>query len=183
MAVPLISLGSILLLGLAWPQATVLGCIAAATAPTAGLDVVAQLTGGSSPRRRFADLLLGITALDDVWALQLFGIGLALARAGQGNDPSPLLPLLWACRDLGGGALVGLAVGLPAALLTGRIREGQPMLLEALGIVLLCGGLAAHFEVSDLVTAMVMEAVAAGSGPWAWRWWPPTSLGKGPLPC
>ncbi|MCP9928615.1 cation:proton antiporter [Cyanobium sp. CH-040] len=151
----------LMLLGLDWAQATVLGCIAAATAPTAVLDVVAQLTGGSGPRRRFADLLLGITALDDVWALLLFGIGLALARASQGQDPSPLLPLLWACRELGGGALVGLAVGLPAALLTGRIREGQPMLLEALGIVLLCGGLAAQFQVSYLVAAMVMGAVIA----------------------
>lgn len=36
--------------------------------------------------------------------LLLFGIGLALARASQGDDPSPLLPLLWAWRELGGGA-------------------------------------------------------------------------------
>lgn len=155
-----VSLG-LLLLGLAWPLATVLGCIATATAPTTVLDVVNQLAGGSGPRRRFADLLLGITALDDVWALLLFGIGLVLARAGQGDGTSPLLPLLWVCRELGGGALVGLVVGLPAALLTGRIRSGQPMLLEALGIVLLCGGLAVRFDVSYLTAAIAMGAVVA----------------------
>jgi Kef-type K+ transport system membrane component KefB len=149
------------LLGLSWEIATVLGCIAAATAPTAVLDVVSQITADAGPRRRFGDLLLGISALDDVWALLLFGIGLALATAGQGDGGRPLAPLLWAGRDLGGGALVGLAVGLPAALLTGRIRTGQPMLLEALGIVLLCGGLALRFEVSYLVAAMVMGAVVA----------------------
>jgi Kef-type K+ transport system membrane component KefB len=149
------------LIGLDWPLATVLGCIAAATAPTAVLDVVNQLAGAAGPRRRFGDLLLGITALDDVWALLLFGVGLSLAAASQGDGRQTLEFLLGSCRDLGGSALVGVAVGLPAALLTGRIREGQPMLLEALGIVLLCGGLAVHFEVSYLVAAMVMGAVVA----------------------
>ncbi|MEX1317759.1 MAG: cation:proton antiporter [Synechococcaceae cyanobacterium] len=149
------------LMGLSWPLAMGLGCIAAATDPTAVLDVVDQFAAEGGPRRRCGDLLLGITALDDVWALLLFGLGLSMAVAVQGDGNPPLSALLWACRDLGGGALVGLGVGLPAALLTGRIRAGQPMLLEALGIVLLCGGLALHFEVSYLVAAMVMGAVVA----------------------
>lgn len=155
-----VSLG-LLLAGLSWPVAIVLGAVAAGTAPPTVLDVVMQTAGSSGPRRRFGDLLLGIAALDDVWALLLFGIALAVARGTQSGDSQALMALLWVGRDLGGGALVGLAVGLPAALLTGRIREGQPMLLEALGIVLLCGGLAERFEVSYLVAAVVMGAVVA----------------------
>lgn len=57
------------LLGLDWPEAALLGCIASATAPTALLDVLNQMAGRAGPRREFGDLLLGITALDDVWAL------------------------------------------------------------------------------------------------------------------
>jgi Kef-type K+ transport system membrane component KefB len=147
--------------GLGWPMAIALGCIAAATDPTAVLDVVNQFVTADGPRRRCGDLLLGITALDDVWALLLFGLGLSLATAIQGDGDAPLAALLWACRDLGGGVLVGLLVGLPAVLLTGRIREGQPMLVEALGIVLLCGGLALHFAVSYVVAAMVMGTVVS----------------------
>ena len=125
------------------------------------LDVVDQVASRDGPRRKFADLLLGITALDDVWALLLFGIGLALVKASQGDGVTPWVPLLWVSRELLGGALLGVALGIPAAILTGRIRDGQPILLEALGIVLLCGGLAQQLEVSYLVASIAMGAVVA----------------------
>ena len=64
-------------------------------------------------------------------------------------------------REIGGAVLLGLAIGLPAAYLTGRIRPGQPMLIEALGLVFLCGGLAIMLEVSFLIAAMVLGAVIA----------------------
>lgn len=149
----------LVVLGLDPAVALLLGCVAAATDPAAVVDVVKE-QGGGGRRGRFGDLLEGITALDDVWALLLFGICLAVATALQ-QEAHPLAPLLWAGRDVLGGALVGVAVGLPAALLTGRIRPGQPMLLEALGIVLLCGGLALALEVSYLIAAIVMGAVVA----------------------
>lgn len=158
--VVLVALG-LQLLGLAWPLALLLGCMAAATAPAAVLDVVQQCGGEpGSARRRFADLLLGITALDDVWALLLFGLALAVATALQ-NGAEPLLPLAWALREVLGGVVLGGLVGLPAALFTGRIRDGQPMLLEALGIVLLCGGLALQLQVSPLIAAIVLGATIA----------------------
>lgn len=160
LATVLLVAGGLLLTGLPAPMALLLGCVASATAPAAVLDVVEEQGGDSGPRGRFGELLLGITALDDVWALLLFGISLAVATALQ-HGAHPLAPLLWAGRDVFGGALVGAAVGLPAALLTGRLRPGQPILLEALGIVLLCGGLALALEVSHLIAAIVMGAVVA----------------------
>ncbi|MCK5433151.1 MAG: cation:proton antiporter, partial [Gammaproteobacteria bacterium] len=50
-------------------------------------------------------------------------------------------------------------IGLPAAYLTGRIKPGQPILTEALGIVFVCGGLALLLDVSFLIASMVMGAV------------------------
>jgi len=52
-------------------------------------------------------------------------------------------------------------IGLPAAYLTGRVKQGQPILTEALGIVFVCGGLAIWLGVSFLIASMVMGAIIA----------------------
>jgi len=148
-------------LGLIWvgvPKeiAILLGCIASATAPAAILDVVIE-TGYKTPFRR---LLLSIVALDDVWALVLFGIGVSVVTSlnGIGEDTSPIL---LAAKDIGGAVILGVLIGIPASYFTGRIRQGQPILTEALGIVFVCGGLAIWLEVSFLITSMVLGAVIA----------------------
>ena len=144
------------LLGLPLAAALLLGCVAAATAPAATLDVL--LVHGSEGR--FARLLAAIVAIDDAWALILFSLG--LAAIGLMNGESQLLAALQAVGwDIGGAVLVGGLIGLPAAYLTGRVRSGQPMLMEALGLVLLCGGIALALEVSFLIACMTMGAVIA----------------------
>lgn len=151
----LVSLG-LLWLGVSAQISIVLGCIASATAPAAVLDVVSE-SGGKT---KFAELLLAIVAFDDVLALIIFGIGISLVNAMNGNGGNEFF-LLIAGREIGGAMLLGLALGLPAAYLTGRVKEGQPILSEALGLVLLCGGLALWLGVSYLLAAMVMGAVIA----------------------
>ena len=47
------------------------------------------------------------------------------------------------------------------AQLTGRIQPGKPMLTEALGLVLICGGAGIWLEVSFLIATMTMGAVIA----------------------
>ena len=134
--------------------AILLGCIASATAPAAVLDVVTE----SNHQGPFSDLLLAIVSLDDAWALLLFGIGIAAVKSMHGLD-GDVLPLLAASREIGGAIILGALIGLPAAYLTGRIKSGQPILIEALGIVFVCGGLAIMLDVSFLSAAMVMGAV------------------------
>jgi len=136
--------------------AVLLGCFAAATAPAAILDVVQE----SQIKNRFSELLLLIVVLDDVWALLLFGIGMAIVTSlnGVAGDAGFAELVAW---ELGGAMLLGIAIGLPAAYLTGRIKAGKPMLSEALGIVFLCGGVALWLEVSFLIAAIMMGAVIA----------------------
>ena len=144
----------LMLVGVPLEIAILLGCIASATAPAATVDIVME----SGYKGRFADLLLAIVALDDAWGLIIFSIGLALVAALAGVD-GHASPLLAALRDIGGSAILGLLIGLPAAYMTGRIRQGQPMLTEALGLVFVCGGLALWLDVSFLIASMVMGAV------------------------
>lgn len=149
----------IVILGLLWigvskEIAILLGCIASATAPAAIFDVVTE----SKLQGKFSDLLLSIVALDDIWALVLFGVGMAVATSLNGVGGEVTL-LLMITKEIGGAIILGVLLGIPAAYLTGRIQPGQPTLIEALGIVFVCGGLAIWLGVSFLIAAMVMGVV------------------------
>lgn len=144
------------LIGVPLDIAILLGCIASATAPATTVDIVLE----SGCKGRFANLLLAVVALDDAWGLIIFSLGLALVAALVGVD-GHASPLLMALKDIGGAAILGLLIGLPAAYMTGRIRQGQPMLVEALGLVFVCGGLAVWLDVSFLIASMVMGMVVA----------------------
>ena len=144
------------LIGVPLDIAILLGCIASATAPATTVDIVSE----SGCKGRFANLLLAVVALDDAWGLIIFSLGLALVAALVGVD-GHASPLLMALKDIGGAAILGLLIGLPAAYMTGRIRQGQPMLVEALGLVFVCGGLAVWLDVSFLIASMVMGTVVA----------------------
>jgi Kef-type K+ transport system membrane component KefB len=141
-------------MGVATEIAVLLGCFAAATAPAAILDVVQE----SQIKNRFSELLLLIVVLDDVWALLLFAIGMAIVTSlnGVAGEAGFAGLVVW---ELGGAMLLGVTIGLPAAYLTGRIKPGKPMLSEALGIVFLCGGVALWLDVSFLIAVIVMGAV------------------------
>jgi Kef-type K+ transport system membrane component KefB len=134
--------------------AILLGCIAAATDPAATVDTILE----SGSESHFSRLLLSIVAIDDVWALFLFSLGLALVSMLAGTQ-GVSASLLDAIYQIGGALLLGGLIGLPAAYLTGRLKPGQPILTEALGLVFICGGAAIWLEVSFLIATMTMGAV------------------------
>lgn len=147
--------GGFLLVGAGVETALLLGAIATSTAPAATADVVrADRAEGA-----FTHRLLGVVAVDDAWGLVLFGVALAAVEAMSGVGANGALAL--AAWDLGGAIALGLAIGVPAAFLTGRVAPGEPTQAEALGIVFLCAGLALRLEVSFLLASMVMGATVA----------------------
>ncbi|MBT4493305.1 MAG: cation:proton antiporter [Gammaproteobacteria bacterium] len=146
----------LLLIGTPFPLAVLLAGIAAATDPAATADVVREARVESG----FSNELLGIVALDDAWGLIVFSLCTVLA-AYSGADGAISGLVVITGLEIGGAILLGLCIGLPAALLSGRLDPGQPSLLEALGIVFICGGLSLWLEVSFLIAAMVMGATVA----------------------
>lgn len=143
------------LLGMDLGVALLLGTAATATDP-AGVDDVLKELGAKGPR---AELLRGVVAIDDLWGILLFGVTMAALGMLDGGPAGEAL--LDAGFELGGSLLLGLGLGLPMAYLTGRLRPGEPTRLEALGFVLLGGGLASWLGLSYLLTAVVMGAVVA----------------------
>jgi Kef-type K+ transport system membrane component KefB len=142
-------------LGLPLTTALVLAGIAPATAPAATTDVVHE-AGSRGP---FVDTLLSVVAIDDAWGLLLFSVVVALAEGLVGE--AALASLALGAWEIGGAVLLGAVLGVPMAYLTGRVQPGEPTLVEALGLVLVCGGLALWLEVSLLLAAMTMGAVVA----------------------
>ena len=149
-------LAGMLAIGVETPMALLLAGIATATAPAATVDVVYEMKA----RGAFAKTLLGVVAVDDAWGLIIFISMLSAASflTADASDPSLLLAGLW---DLAGAFLLGIGLGIPAAFLTGRIHSGKPTLLEAIGVIFLCGGISILMGVSLLLSAMVMGMTIA----------------------
>lgn len=156
-AAPLVTVcAGLLAAGVQWEVALLLAGIAPATAPAA----VANIAEETGAKGRFTDTLLGVVAIDDAWGLILFSFVLAAVQTAAGAATAqPALML--ALREVGGALLLGVLLGVPAAYVTGRLRPGEPTRAEALGVVLLAGGIAIWAEVSFLLTAMVVGAVIA----------------------
>ncbi|MEO0996973.1 MAG: cation:proton antiporter [Pseudomonadota bacterium] len=148
---------ALLLTGVEPLVALVLAGIATTTAPAATWDVVHESGAGGE----FADTLLSVVALDDVTGLLAFALILAFAVT-LGTDAGGAAVLTSGLVDIGGSVLLGGALGVPMAYLTGRISRGEPTLAEALGFVLLAAGLAQTLSLTPILTTMTMGSVVAG---------------------
>jgi Kef-type K+ transport system membrane component KefB len=142
-------------LGFAPEVALILAGISTATAPAATADVVEELDAEGP----FTRTLLGVIAIDDAWGLVVFSLAVSAVGILVGVDGSDAIA--HGLREVFGALALGLAIGLPAAALTGRIQPGEPTQAEALGIVFLCGGLAMWLQVSFLLAAMMLGATVA----------------------
>ncbi len=149
--IAVVSLG-LMALGTDPPLAIVLAGIATATAPAATTDVIRQ----SGYDNDFTRTLEGVVAVDDAWGLIAFSVCISLVTLENGTSVEmALVPVV---HEIGGALLLGVAIGLPGAAITGRIRRGEPLEIEALALVFLTAGAAIWADVSFLIAGM-----AAGS--------------------
>jgi Kef-type K+ transport system membrane component KefB len=147
--------GGLWLAGVPVTCALLLAGISAATDPAATLDVVHQ----EKVAGRFPRLVLGVVAIDDAWGLIAFSLLLIAAKAMNGDGAADvLLGGLW---EVGGAILIGSALGIPAAALTGRLKPGESTQIEVLALVFLCAGLAIWAGVSFLLAGMACGMAVA----------------------
>lgn len=145
-------------IGVPLAAALVLGAIATATDPAATLDVIRQ----SGARGAFARRLKGIVAIDDGWGLVVFSLAMVAAQAVGGDHAAgDMGHELAALREIALSIGLGAALGLPAAYLTGRLKQGEPLRMEALGVVFLTAGLALLFDLSYLMAGMTAGILVA----------------------
>ena len=147
--------GGLWLAGIPLPLALIYGGIAPATAPAATVDVVHEVNA----KGRFTEVLLKIIALDDALGLILFSLMLAAAQMLASGDGGGVATLIHGGRDIVFAVFVGAVLGAPMSYLTGYLKSGEHTLLEALGMVCICGGVAMWLDVSFLLAAMTMGMV------------------------
>lgn len=140
-------------MGLDLGLALILGAIATATDPAAVQDAIRQYGRETG----FTKTLSGIVAIDDAWGVLVFALVVVVVQQMGGGGGSGLL--LHAGYEVAGSILLGLAIGFPAAFLTGRISGGEPLESEALAVVFLTAGAALWMELSYLIAGMTAGSV------------------------
>ncbi len=138
--------------------ALVFGAIASATAPAA----VVMVTQEYKSRGNFTDTLLGVVAIDDAWALMIFGLSLSLASSFiNGNNSTFMVAkdLLKASMEIGGSFLVGGVVAFVFDKLSGFINTMKERLIYTFGFLSLTIGLAISFNFSVLLSCMIFGAI------------------------
>ncbi|MBW4935120.1 cation:proton antiporter [Marinobacter sp. F4206] len=139
------------------PASLLLAAIATATDPAATLDVMRE-TASRGPLTR---LVGQVVAIDDAWGAILFSILLVVAELVSGNGVNLFETVGYGIYEVLGAMVLGVLLGLPMAWMTGRLKPGEPMLLESAGFIFLAAGIAGVLEVSYLLTCMTLGITVA----------------------
>jgi Kef-type K+ transport system membrane component KefB len=149
-----------LLLGLEWPAALLLGAIAIATAPASTLMVIREVDSEGP----LTDSLLAIIALNNIYCIIAFSLAGTIIDLSTGLDGSAgffatlygaLYPLVW---QLLGSVALGFLVGLLLARWASTITETGETLILLGGSILFCVGVARVLELSPLIASMAVGA-------------------------
>jgi Kef-type K+ transport system membrane component KefB len=150
--------GSMLLVGLAWPIALLLGCIAMSTAPAATMMVLRE-HDSSGP---LTDTIVAVVALNKILVLVVFTIVATVVTLGQemATEQSAWITVghsaFWLIWELAGSVALGYLVGLMLAGWGSKLTEhGEAQILLA-GSVLFCTGVSLLFQLSPLISSMVV---------------------------
>ena len=139
------------------PASLLLAAIATATDPAATLDVMRE-AGSRGPLTR---VVTQVVAIDDAWGAILFSVLLVFAELFSGNGADMLATIGFGFYEVIGALILGVLLGLPMAWMTGRLKPGEPMLLESAGFVFLAAGIAGALELSYLLTCMALGVTVA----------------------
>ncbi len=137
--------------------ALVFGAIASATAPAA----VVMVTQEYKSRGDFTDTLLGVVAIDDAWALIIFGLSLAFASSfihDNGHLAGILKDLFRAIIEIFGSLAIGVVVALIFNKLSHFVKTAKERLIFVLGFLFLAIGSAILLHFSVLLSCIAFGA-------------------------
>lgn len=149
--------GGLLLIGVDLPFAIVLGAIAAATAPAATIMVIKEFKAEGP----VTETLLSVVALDDAFALILFGFASTIAKSliEVEGEFSLFLSILNPFINIIYALLVGAVLGFLMKWPLKYFRTSSNRLIILIIFVFLASGLSSMFGISELLTTMIMGAV------------------------
>lgn len=154
---------TLLVSGLAWPVALLLGVVAMETAPATTLMVLNEYDA----KGPLSERLLALVALNNMYVLVMFGIVTAGLTLLESSDQGWLFAayrathgLLW--TTLGSvalGALLGLLMDVWAA----RAKEAGEAMILSVGAVLIAVGASRWLGLSPLISTLALGATVANA--------------------
>jgi Kef-type K+ transport system membrane component KefB len=162
LAALLVTVG-MLLLGVSWPAALLLGAVAIATAPASTLMVIREVDSEGP----LTDSLLAIIAINNIYCIIAYSLVGTVIDFSSGLGGSAglfttlygaLYPLVW---QLVGSVALGFLIGLLLARWASAITETGETLILLGGSILFCVGVARVLELSPLIASMAVGATMA----------------------
>ena len=136
----------------------VLGAIASATAPAATVNVLWEY----KTRGPLTSTVLAIVALDDGFALLLYGFASGIAGAFLGKTNGSIwTTVLTAAFEIVGAVVLGVLVGFLLSFILKRIKEPDKALVFTVSSVLLVIGLSIALKVGSILAAMALGVTIA----------------------
>jgi Kef-type K+ transport system membrane component KefB len=149
-----------LVLGVRWEAAFLLGAIAIATAPASTLMVIREVDSEGP----LTDSLLAIIAINNIYCIIAYSLVASVIDLSSGLGQSAgfftalygaLYPLIW---QLVGSVALGFLIGLLLARWASAITETGETLILLGGSILFCVGVARVFDLSPLIASMAVGA-------------------------
>lgn len=148
--------GILIAVGYDFAFSLVLGSIAAATAPAATIMVVKQYKA----KGPVTEMLLSVVALDDAVALIAFGFAVTIAKTmSKGLETSFIVSIINPINEIMLAIIIGGIVGLIFKIPLKYFKKSSNRVIIMSGMILLSGGLAQLYGVSQLLACMMTGAV------------------------
>ncbi|NLG89607.1 MAG: cation:proton antiporter [Clostridiaceae bacterium] len=147
---------SLIIIGVEFEIALLLGAIASATAPAATVMVIKQYNA----KGPVTESLLSVVAIDDAVAIILFGLSTAVVNTMQHPGESSTvmsiaMPIIEIAGSLVSGALLGLLFTVPLKY----FKKDSNRLIITTGFVFFASAIASMINLSPLLLCMSMGAV------------------------
>jgi Kef-type K+ transport system membrane component KefB len=157
--------GGLLVAGLAWPMALLLGVVAMETAPATTLMVLNEYDA----RGPMTDRLKALVALNNVYVLVVFGIVTAVLTLFEPATNGWLWSAYRASHGLvwttAGSLALGALLGLMMDLLATRAKESGEAMILSIGVVLIAVGASRWLGLSPLIATLALGATIANASP------------------
>lgn len=134
----------------------VIASMSAATAPAGILMVIRELKANGPLVRT----ILPVVAIDDALGIMAFGISLSIAKITTGVGKHSIFNIIATpLIEIVGSLLLGAILGFLLSYIAPKSKNRDEQLSITLGFIILANGMANFFNVSALLTCMMMGAM------------------------
>ena len=146
-----------------WPLSLLLGAISSATAPAATYVVVRETKASGF----FTSTLLAIVAIDDAFALIIYGFASAISKSmlTAFDIDSIKEIILMSTREILGAILLGVVSGILVGPWFKKIRTKESVFTVISGLILVIIGLSNQFHLSSLLANLALGVMITNIAP------------------